>query len=223
MIDGTPHFRGLRVVQRGVEIEGELFAIDALLDAADLLDQPDVAARFLKEDLAPYGLELWPSARMLAAYILREGPGDGRSAIEIGAGLGLPSFAAARAGWRVTLTDNEPMALQFAIRNARLNGVTLDAVAALDWRHPATGRVFDRVYAADVLYQLVDHAPLLRCIDALLAPGGTAVVVDPNRGVADRFADMAAQAGYAVAVHASSAPDHQDRPVGGRIHVLRRR
>jgi predicted nicotinamide N-methyase len=115
------------------------------------------------------------------------------------------------------------MALQFALHNARLNRVTLEAVASIDWRRPDVGTAYDRVYAADVLYQLVDHAPLLTCIDALLAPGGTAVVVDPNRGVADRFAEMAQKAGFAVAVHPSAAPDHQERLVAGRIHVLRRR
>lgn len=222
LIHGIPHFRGLRVVRREVEIDGAAFRVDALLDAADLLDQADVGRRFLEEDLAPYGLELWPSAIMLARHILQGQPGAGRGAIELGAGLGLSSLAAARAGWRVVLTDNEPMALEFAAHNAALNGLRLEGIEALDWRFPPGERRFERVLAADVLYQLVDHAPLLSCIDALLAPGGIAIVADPNRGVADRFAAMAGERGLLIDVVASTAPDHTGRMVPGRIHVMRR-
>ncbi len=223
LINGIPHFRGLSVVHRSVEIEGARFEVDALLDAADLLDLPDVGRRFLEEDLAPYGLELWPSAVMLARHLLADEPGAGRTAIELGAGLGLSSFAAAKAGWRVVLTDNEPMALQFAAHNATLNHLDLAGIEPLDWRSPPPGRQYDRVLAADVLYQLVDHQPLLTCIEALLAPCGTALVADPNRGVADRFESLAKERGFVVEVLQSAAPDHAGRRVAGRIHVMRRR
>jgi predicted nicotinamide N-methyase len=204
-----------------VTVAGQTFDIACLDDAADLLDEPDYAKRFLEEDRAPYGLELWPAAIMLAEYILQHESNDGGRAIEIGCGLALVSMAAARAGWIVTATDNEPTSLRFARYNAGLNGAPIEAFEPLDWRHPPAGRRFDRVYAADVLYQLVDHEPVLHCLRALLAPDGLALVADPNRSVADRFAAMAEPHGFTVEVIPTAAPGSAGKRVEGRIFRMR--
>jgi SAM-dependent methyltransferase len=205
-----------------VSVAGTTFEIAGVKDAADLLDQPDFAERFLEEDIAPYGLELWPSARMLAERILRDEPGDGRTAIELGCGLGLASIAAAIRGWRVVATDNELTSLRFAELNAAKNDAKVDGFELLDWRHPLQRRRFDRVFAADVLYQLVDHSPLLRCIEQLLAPEGVAILADPNRGVADRLPALAQEHGFAVDVQPTSAVGCGEKTVPGRVFTLRR-
>ena len=145
----------------------------------------------------------------------------GPSEIEIGCGLALVSMAAARAGWRVIATDNEPTSLRFARHNAAQNNVPIAGFESLDWRHPPAGRRFDRVYAADVLYQLVDHEPVLHCLRALLAPDGLALVADPNRSVADRFAAMAESHGFVVEVISAAAPGPAGKRVEGRIFRMR--
>jgi len=220
-IDGIPHFRGLRIETRSIEIGSHLFRILALKDAAELLDEPDFAKQFIEEDRAPYGMELWPAATMLAEHILTSDPGDGREALELGAGLGLVAMAATRAGWRVHLSDHESTSLQFAAYNAALNEIDIHDYAMLDWHHPPTGLSYPRIFAADVLYQLVDHTPILKCVDALLAPEGVALIADPCRGVADRFADMAADHGFAVELIETSATNQLDEPVRGRIFCLK--
>ena len=60
--------------------------VAGVIDAADLLDEPDYAKRFLDDDCAPYGLELWPAAVMLAEYILQNDSNHVGRAIEIGCG-----------------------------------------------------------------------------------------------------------------------------------------
>jgi predicted nicotinamide N-methyase len=189
-------------------------------DAAALLDEPDFARRFVDDDVAPYGLELWPAAVMLAADIAAQEPGHDRDALELGAGLGLVGMVAARAGWRVRVTDHEPTALAFAAYNASANGVDVHEFALLDWKEPPGDRRYDRVFAADVLYQLVDHAPLLRCIKALLKPDGAAVISDPCRGVANRFPEVALHAGFGVTCSETAAVNHRGEPVRGRILTL---
>lgn len=218
---GAAYFRGLRVEHRTVDVAGRSYVIAGVEDAADLLDDPTYAKRFIEDDIAPYGVELWPAAIMLAEYIA----GDDRSgchAIELGCGLGLVSIVAAANGWRVVATDNEETSLQFTRYNVAANDVAVEACELLDWRRPPAGRRYQRVLCADVLYQLVDHAPLLKCIAQLLEPAGAALVADPNRGVADRFASMAASEGFAVDVIASKAPGPNGKLVSGRIFVLRR-
>ena len=220
--DGVAYFRGLRAEHRVVAVAGNTFRLAALEDAADLLDEADFAKSFLEEDRAPYGLELWPAAIMLAEYVLLNGQDAGRQAIELGCGVALVSIAAARTGWRVIATDHEPTALRFAEYNASLNNAGIEAYELLDWHHPPKGRRFERILATDVLYQLVDHRPILQCLEKLLLPGGEALVADPNRGVADRFPSMAKSHGFEVTVRPAAAPGPTGRPVAGRIFRLRR-
>jgi len=222
-VDGAPYFRGLPVVRHVLTIADHRFELFGVKDAADLLDLPDYAERFTSEDVAPYGMELWPSARMLAGHLLAGDAGRGRRAIELGCGLGLVAIAATAAGWSVTATDNEPTSLRFTEFNSERNNVVLQSVVRLDWQEPHTLGRFDLVLAADVLYQLVDHGPLLRCVDTLLADGGVALVADPNRTIADRFEKLATDGGFAVKTIATSTELPEDnRRVSGRIFELRR-
>lgn len=209
----APHYRGLPVIRRDIRIADECFTVMCLKDAADLLDLPDFADRFVEEDKAPYGMELWPASIALAEMVLSGEPGENRSAIELGCGLGLVSLAASRAAWNVTTTDYEEESLRFARLNARLSGVDNLTFAPLDWRDPPRNQKYELILAADVLYQLVDHAPILGCIETLLAPGGTALVADPHRGVADRFPDLARQRGFDVstAEQSVSVDDEEKR------------
>jgi len=221
-IDGIPHLRGLPVETRVVDVGARRYRVLALRDAADLLDEPDYARRFVQDDLAPYGMELWPAAVMLARYVVAHDLGRGGHAIELGAGLGLVSMAATHAGWLVDVTDHETTSLAFAAYNASVNEVEPHDFALLDWNEAPADRQYERVLAADVLYQLVDHAPLLKCLSALLVPEGAALVCDPNRGVADRFPMLAEEAGFEVEIIETQGPNHVGKSINGRIFQLQR-
>lgn len=220
--DGVSHFRGLRIERRDIRVAGRRFVIAALKDAADLLDDPEFSKRFLDENRTPYGLELWPAASMLAEYLLNGEVGTGRDALELGCGLGLVSVSATLAGWRVTATDREEEPLTFARHNARLNNVEVHRFTVLDWGDPPADGRFDRVLAADVLYERADHEPILRCIASVLAPGGVAILVDPNREVANEFASAANSCGFSVDVKRAAPVQVDDREINGRIFELRR-
>ncbi len=219
-INGAWHFRGLPLETRKVELAGAVYRLAALKDAADLLDEPDFAKRFIEQDLAPYGMELWPAAIMLARYILTHDLGENREALELGAGLGLVGLAATRAGWRVRVSDHEPVSLQFAAYNAQLNDVAIHDYAVLDWHAPPPTPKYARIFAADVLYQLVDHEPILTCLRTILACGGTALIADPRRGVADHFDTLARSHGFTVDTMETGARNQQGDAVRGRIFKL---
>ncbi|HNQ24896.1 MAG TPA: methyltransferase domain-containing protein [Phycisphaerae bacterium] len=221
VVDGQERYRGLPVVRTSIALGGHTFQLAVLEDAADLLDHPDYARRFLEDNMAPYGVELWPSAVMLAGHVLAGEPGAGRSALELGCGLGLVAMAATLHGWRVLATDHEETALQFGRYHSELNGIAVAGWERLDWRQPPGGQRFDRIFAADVLYEGVNHAPILQCIAALLAPSGEALIADPRRGVADRFEMLAVEHGFAVEVVPACAAGPNGKDVQGRIFVLR--
>lgn len=219
-INGAWHFRGLPLETRKVELARAVYRLAALKDAADLLDEPDFAKRFIEQDLAPYGMELWPAAIMLARYILTCDPGHDREALELGAGLGLVGLAATRAGWRVCVSDHEPVSLQFAAYNAQLNDIAIHDYAVLDWHAPPPTPKYARIFAADILYQLIDHEPILKCLRTMLAAEGTALIADPRRGVADRFEALAKNHGFSVATIETEAHNQQGETVRGRIFKL---
>ena len=219
---GRLWFCGLEVQRHKLEIAGHSFNIDSLRDASELLDQPDFAEHFFETDLAPYGLELWPAAIMLAEHILLGESGNDRTALELGCGLGLVSIAAASHAWQVTATDNDENALKFARHNAALNSASASSFSPMDWHTPERDHKYERVYAADVLYELKSHEPVLRCVDAVLADSGSALIADPGRSTANHFDKMAEGAGFSVHVHSSSAPGPASESIVGRIFQLHR-
>ncbi len=214
-------FRGFPVEHRMVTVAGMSLRIASMRDATHLLDEPDCAKRFLDADIAPYGVELWPAALMLAEYMARDDAGP-HSALELGCGLGLVSIVAARLGWTVVAGDHEPTALVFARHNAQLNELAGIRFLELDWNNPPNDIRFSRILGADILYQLNNHSPILNCLDRILADDGIALISDPNRGVADRFPETAYTAGFRVEVVPATAEGPSGRLVEGRIFRIYR-
>ena len=164
--------------------DGEL----RVLQPAEAAELPDAGA-VEWAPIAPYWAVLWRSgvalARELAGVPLR-----GQRVLELGCGLALPSLAAVRAGAVVLATDIEDEALELVARNARLNGVQVEAMRS-DWSSPdelVRRAPFDLVLASDVLYERHSVAPLLSLLPRL-AP--EAWLADPGRPAAGAFLEQA--------------------------------
>lgn len=162
--------------------------------AEDLISESD----FDRDERLPYWAELWPSSTILANFVVADTRPRGR-AIELGAGVGLVSIAAAIAGHDVTASDYYEDALAFARANAFRNlGREIDT-ALIDWRDvsPDIPR-FDVVLASDVLYES-RYAPLVAgVVERLLSPRGFAYIADPGRVAANAFADACIELRLAI-------------------------
>lgn len=167
--------------------------------AEDLIDE----AAFERDERLPYWAELWPSSTVLANFVMDDRRPRGR-AIELGAGIGLVSIAAALAGHEVVATDYYEDALLFARANAWRNLGHDIETALVDWRAiPATLPRFDVVLASDVLYES-RYAPLVAStIDRFLAPRGVAYVADPGRVAANAFVDACREIALGVTTAAT--------------------
>lgn len=192
----------------------------SVLDSYALLDRID-PREFLKDEQMPYWAEIWPSAVTLSSWISEELKPAGKRAVEIGAGVGLVSVAAACAGARVLATDYSSEALRFIRYNAMNNGVTLDC-ARLDWRNVQCQERFDYLFAADVLYERVNLLPIANAIDKLLEPGGKAVIADPRRSLAEQFLGIASENGFTVSSF-TGKNERGSKAVPVNIHVLERK
>ncbi len=160
----------------------------------------------------PYWAEIWPAAHALAevvaAHDLR-----GRSVLELGAGLALPSLAAARAGGDVVASDADPRPLALIEEAARLNGLTLRTAVA-DWNRPPahlTGQRFELVLAADVLYEPPSTDALATLLPRLVAPGGVVLVAAPWREQAERLVTLLRHRGWGAVGRETTAPGWHGR------------
>jgi predicted nicotinamide N-methyase len=137
-------------------------------------------AEFDSDERLPYWADLWPSARGLTRHLL-DAPPPERIAVELGAGVALPSLALRRMGVAVRATDWYEDALRFARANAERSGLAPLETGHLDWlRHHGEER-YPLVIAADVLYEVRNAEALAELLPRLVAPGGRALVADPGR------------------------------------------
>lgn len=173
------------LVSRSIELPSGELTVWQPEEAAEL---PDAGA-VEWAPIAPYWSVLWRSGVALARELDGIALG-GRSVVELGCGLAVPSIAAARAGARVLATDSAPEALALAARNAAANGAQIET-ATVDWNQPEAlveRAPFDLVVAADVLYERSGAALLLSLLPRL-AP--EALIADPGRTSAAAFVEEA--------------------------------
>lgn len=181
-------------VLRRIELPGGGIDIWRPPDMESLID----LAAFDRDERIPYWADVWESAIVLSENIA-EIDGRGETFLELGCGLGLPSLAAARQGFRVVATDYELPALEGVAFNSMKNGFDGLETRLVDWRNPPAdlGR-FRHVAAADVLYERHHPDALASVIRLALEPGGTALVADPGRAAAAHFPEACERIGLAV-------------------------
>lgn len=191
----------------------------------ELLEMPSVVKRFEKDEYLPYWAQIWPACLLLADAVAawEKVDDDPPRVLEIGCGLGLVSLVLSSLGYCVLASDCDADALAFVVENARRNGLPVPQTRRFDWRESYANLSFDRIVAADVLYETRHLRPVAEFIRAQLRSDGFALVADANRMTANDFGTVARHCGLAVDVTAveRSSPT-EDQPVRGRIFHLRR-
>ena len=183
-------------------IVGEhVFSILKPANPDDLIREED----FVKDERLPYWADVWPSSIVLAGKLL-ELDGAGRSALELGCGVGLSTLAATEAGFNVLSTDYYEDALDVTRANVFRNLGVIARTRLVDWRHvPKDIGTFDLVFASDVLYEK-EYALLLPIILCrVLSDQGVALIADPGRVAAPMFIE-------ACEAHRLKIRDKETRP-----------
>ena len=138
------------------------------------------------------------AAVALARHIEAGGSLHGRRVVELGCGLGLAGIAAGLKGADVLFTDYVIEALEFGLRNAKMNGLTDQAVksALLDWEDPGEIERFNIVLGSEILYDYFFHGSLIKLLRTILEPGGTIILADRKRLVVTRFLGRLVDVGF---------------------------
>ena len=186
--------RRFRTSVEDATVDAHTFSILKPANSDDLIREED----FVKDERLPYWADVWPSSLILAGKLLGL-KGRGKTALELGCGVGLSTLAAATAGYDVLSTDYYEDALDVTRANVFRNLGKLARTRLVDWRHlPDDLGRFDLVFASDVLYE-EEYAELLPVIlKRVLVPTGFALIADPGRVAAPVFVEACAQHGLAI-------------------------
>jgi len=153
--------------------------------ADELIDED----AFDEDEFLPYWAELWPSglalARAVAVRDLR-----GARVLELGAGLGLPSLAAALGGADVLATDWAEDAVELLWRNAERNEIELRSERVRwDEAEPLLAEApWTLVLGSDLLYEQRNADRLLELLPQL---GPEVLLADPRRPFTRGFLELA--------------------------------
>jgi predicted nicotinamide N-methyase len=220
MLPATPRESLGPLVREQVFVDGHTLVLTRPGESERLLDCPTVRCHNLKDDYMPYWADLWPGARMLAKYLLRQQWPAGMPALEVGCGLGLAGIAALKGGLRVVFSDYDATALAFAAENARANGFTDFETLQMDWRYPPPGRKVPLLLAADVIYEMRNVAPLVALMKQVLAPGGVCLLTDQDRIPAQHFRDTLEAEGLPYATQMLRAGEPGGRRFKGTLYRI---
>ncbi len=136
------------------------------------IDPSDVMNNF------PLWTKIWEASGVLAGYIADMPVEKDKSFLEIGAGVGVVGISAAKAGHRVTLTEYNPDALNFAKANAVKNNCRDLIIEKLDWNAPhLTGR-FDCIMGSELVYKETNITPLFNLFKKYLKPDGEIILAE---------------------------------------------
>jgi predicted nicotinamide N-methyase len=135
----------------------------------------------------PYWTRLWPSSIALTRYIrTHAGMLVGRQVLELGAGLGLPSFAAAAFSKQVIVTDHIPESIEWMDNNIRKQGLRNVRAALADWTSEPKLKA-EVVMMSDVSYDPERFDELMEMIHHYLDEGSQLIIAIPERIISGSF------------------------------------
>jgi len=186
--------RRFRTSVEDATVDEHTFSILKPANPDDLIREED----FVKDERLPYWADVWPSSIILAGKLL-ELDGHGKSALELGCGVGLSTLAATSAGFDVLSTDYYEDALDVTRANVFRNLGKIARTRLVDWRHlPLDLGIFDLIFASDVLYEN-EYAKLLPVLlRGLLSSDGIVMIADPGRVAAPVFVEACAEHGLVI-------------------------
>jgi methyltransferase-like protein 23 len=139
----------------------------------------------------PYWAKLWPSAIALGEFILKH-PGllYGKVVAELAAGLGLPSFVAAKYAPRVCCSDYLPEAIEVINRSIAANNFSNVDSRLIDWNNIPGDLTPDVLLLSDINYAPQEFNTLQRVLLGFLNRGTSILLSSPHRLMAKTFVEV---------------------------------
>lgn len=136
----------------------------------------------------PFWAKVWPSAIAMAGYLLQH-PDiiTGKKVLELAAGLGLPSIAAAQYAEKVCCSDYLEVAVDAARQNVLHNRMQNVDCRVYNWNDLPDDLSADILLMSDVNYEPEDFDQLIAVLEKFLFRGTTIILTTPGRIMAKEF------------------------------------
>lgn len=138
----------------------------------------------------PLWSKIWEASIVLSEYLAGIPVQQGKHFLEIGGGMGLVGIVASAFGHRVTMTEYNPDALNYARANAETNQSSLVSnleITQLDWNRPRLEGLFDCIVGSEVIYKEKDFDPILKLLKRYLKPEGEIILAQGVRKTSMEF------------------------------------
>jgi len=137
----------------------------------------------------PFWAKIWPSSLALTSFLQKETQWiRSKHVLEIGAGIGLPSFSISREASTLVISDYSTEAVALMEKNIEYLVLQHAKAIYLDWNHFPSDLTADTVLFSDINYDPEQFEALLTLIKQLLNKGATVIIATPERISAVAFA-----------------------------------
>ena len=175
---------------------GELNLKVAQIDRIDDMVKEIYPDALTKHGDAPVWLLTWPGSFALAEYLLNNYSMEGKRVLELGCGTAATGIALERAGAKVVCTDYDPLALEMARYNARLNGCREISMCMLDWYSPEIEGQFDLIVGSEVVYFEKTFDSIINVLKKYSNPKGVIILSDQLRPQMISFLEKCTESGF---------------------------
>ncbi|MEY3821642.1 MAG: class I SAM-dependent methyltransferase [Bacteroidota bacterium] len=130
----------------------------------------------------PFWAKIWASSKAMVTF-LQEEPHwiEKKNILEIGAGIGVPSFSIAKKAANITISDYASEAVILANKNIVHLNVTNVSAIILDWNHIPEHTTADTILLSDTNYEPAAHNKLVLLVEKFINNGSTIILSTPNR------------------------------------------
>lgn len=138
----------------------------------------------------PFWAKVWASSKAMVAFLQEEPKWiENKQVLEIGAGIGFPSFIVAEKANSVIISDYNSDAVSLAQKNINHLNITNASANVLDWNHIPSSLFADTILLSDINYNPNDFNSLVDSITRFINMGSTIVLSTPNRITTNPFID----------------------------------
>jgi len=136
----------------------------------------------------PYWTKIWASSKAMVTF-LQEEPHwiENKKLLEIGAGIGIPSFFMAQKAREIIISDYDNEAVSLANKNIAHLNLTNAISVVLNWNHIPDYIIADTILLSDTNYNPTDFETLVFSITSFINKGSVVILATPNRITANLF------------------------------------
>ena len=136
----------------------------------------------------PYWAKIWASAHAMTRFLQEEPKWiQNKIVLEIGAGVGIPSFCIASLTKKIIISDYAPDAVALLQKNINHLALNNAQAACIDWNTISENITVDTILLSDTNYEPSAHNHLILLIDKFINKGSSIILATPNRLASNPF------------------------------------